>query len=88
MKRGGKRPFILNTVSAIHLRIVKYQPLNLEDWQPSATEARRLCWQAHQLVGLALAFAQVHAQLFEFAVEVGSLQAGLFCHPRHGAVFF
>ena len=83
----GSDPYILNTVSPVHLRIVNYQRLNLEDWQSSATQAQRLCWQAHQLVGLALAFAQVHAQLFEFAVEVGSLQAGLFCHPRHGAVF-
>ncbi len=40
-----------------------------------------------QSKGAAFATRQVHAQLLEFAVQMGALQAGLVGHTGHGAVF-
>ena len=31
--------------------------------------------------------SEVHAQLTQFSVQMGALQAGLLCHARHGAAF-
>ena len=36
---------------------------------------------------IALAAREVHTQLFELAVQVGALQAGLLSDPCHGAAF-
>jgi hypothetical protein len=36
---------------------------------------------------ISLAAAQIDSQLFELAIQVGSLQSGLFGNPGHGSVF-